>query len=79
MFFRSAFADHGTLGSPVSAGGGTAERTLFEIRQAGIDIDIDIDSLGAELQKQGAEAFEKSWADLLADIRQKSGALARSA
>jgi Rad3-related DNA helicase len=37
---------------------------------------IDLAGTAAALQKQGAEAFEKSWADMLADIRSKSGALA---
>ena len=65
-----AFADHGTLGSPVSAGGGTAERMLFEIRQAG----IDINALGADLQKQGAESFVKSWDELMQVIDTKAKA-----
>ncbi|NBQ14603.1 MAG: transaldolase, partial [Proteobacteria bacterium] len=37
---------------------------------------IDLAGTAAALQKQGAESFEKSWADMLADIRSKSGALA---
>ena len=62
-----AFADHGTLGGIVSAGGGTAERTLFEIDRAGVDVDV----LGAQLQAQGAAAFVKSWDELLAVIETK--------
>jgi transaldolase len=62
-----AFADHGTLGGIVSAGGGTAERTLFEIARAGVDVDV----LGAQLQSQGAAAFVKSWDELLAVIESK--------
>ena len=63
-----AFADHGGLGGVVSAGGGAAERTLFEISRAG----VDIDALGADLQQQGAESFVKSWDELLAVIDAKA-------
>jgi transaldolase len=63
-----AFADHGTLGGVLSAGGGTAERTLFEITRAGVDIDL----LGSQLQSQGAAAFVKSWDELLRVIDAKA-------
>jgi transaldolase len=63
-----AFADHGTLGPPLSAGGGTSDRTLEEISRAG----IDLAALGAELQKQGADAFVKSWDELMAVIDAKA-------
>ena len=63
-----AFADHGTLGGVLSAGGGTAERTLFEITRAGVDIDL----LGSQLQSQGATAFVKSWDELLRVIDAKA-------
>jgi transaldolase len=63
-----AFADHGTLGAPLSAGGGTSGRTLFEVERAG----IDLAALGAELQRQGADAFVKSWDELMAVIDAKA-------
>ncbi|NBW85371.1 MAG: transaldolase [Planctomycetia bacterium] len=66
-----AFADHGTLAGAISAGGGTAERTLFAISRAG----IDIEALGAKLQKDGADAFVKSWQELLDVIEKKSHAV----
>ena len=66
-----AFADHGALAGVVSPGGGTAERTLFAIGRAG----IDIDALGAKLQKDGADAFVKSWQELLDVIEKKSHAV----
>lgn len=66
-----AFADHGVLGGIVSAGGGDAEATLFSIRRAG----IDLESLGAKLQKDGADAFVKSWNELLDVITKKSQAV----
>jgi transaldolase len=67
-----AFADHGTLADSLSSGGGQAERVLLEIGRAG----IDLASLGDTLQSQGAEAFVKSWDELLAVIEEKSRALA---
>ena len=67
-----AFADHGTLGPPLSAGGGTADRTLFEISRAG----IDLAALGDELQSQGAAAFVKSWDELMQVIDAKAGTAA---
>ena len=63
-----AFADHGTLGGVVSAGGGLAERTLFEIARAGVDVHV----LGEQLQSQGAAAFVKSWDELLQVIDAKA-------
>jgi len=63
-----AFADHGTLGGTLSAGGGMAERTLYEIERAG----VDVTTLGDQLQSQGAAAFVKSWDDLLTVIEAKA-------
>jgi transaldolase len=62
-----AFADHGAIVGTISAGGGTAETTLAEIGRAG----IDLTALGEKLQRDGAEAFVKSWKELLQVIEQK--------
>jgi transaldolase len=59
-----AFADHGTLGELMSADGGDAEATLARFAQAG----INPDQLAADLQREGAESFVKSWTELLATI-----------
>ena len=67
-----AFADHGVLSGIVSAGGGNAEETLFGVSRAG----IDIEALGAKLQKDGADAFVKSWNELLEVIGKKSQTVA---
>ena len=67
-----AFADHGTTGALLSAGGGTADTTLAAIRRAG----VDVEALGAKLQRDGAEAFVKSWKELLDVIERKSLAVA---
>jgi transaldolase len=66
-----AFADHGSLSGIVSAGGGSAEETLFAISRAG----IDIAALGGKLQKDGADSFVKSWNELLEVIVKKSQAV----
>lgn len=62
------FADHGDIGKFMPAGGGDAEKVLAKFAQAG----IHSDQLAADLQREGAEAFVKSWKDLLACIRSKS-------
>jgi transaldolase len=72
-----AFADHGKVDGPLPVDGGYAEAVLDEFRREG----IDDDALAARLQREGVEAFGKSWSDLLARIREKSVqvATARSA
>jgi len=61
------------LEGPLGAGKSAFARAFWpDAKAAG----IDLAGTAAALQKQGAEAFEKSWADMLADIRSKSGALA---
>jgi transaldolase len=55
--------------------GGNAEEVLDRIRQAG----IDVDALAADLQREGAAAFVKSWDELLASIAERSESLRHSA
>ena len=52
-----AFADHGEVGDPLPADGGDAEEVLDARREAG----IDTDALAEQLQREGADAFVKSW------------------
>ena len=66
-----AFAAHGRLSGPMDADGGDAERTLAEFARAG----IDVDALATQLQREGADAFVKSWKQLLDRIERKSRAL----
>jgi transaldolase len=66
-----AFADHGRVGDLLPPDGGDCEEVLGRFRRAG----IDIDALAAQLQREGAEAFDKSWKDLLECIASKSEAL----
>jgi transaldolase len=67
-----AFADHGTVGDPLPEDGGDAD----EVMQAHRDVGLDTDELAVRLQKEGAEAFVKSWTDLLETIRSESARLA---
>ncbi len=67
-----AFADHGSVGDPLPADGGDADEVLAEFRSAG----VDTDELAARLQREGAEAFNKSWNDLLESIESESRRLA---
>lgn len=67
-----AFADHGQIEHVMATDGGDAEATLQRIAAAG----IDIDAVAAQLQRDGAQAFVKSWQQLLQRIADKAQALA---
>src|SRR5262245_38992774 len=62
-----AFAEHGELGDNLSANGGKAEDTLVHFARSG----IDIDTIGDQLQEKRANAFVKSWSDLMEVISSK--------
>jgi len=70
-----AFADHGKLKGVMPLDGGDAEEVLAQFARLG----IDDAALAAELQREGAEAFDKSWRDLLELIASKSAALEKMA
>ena len=59
-----AFADHGEVGDPMPEDGGDADEVLGRFAEAG----VDVDELADRLQVEGAEAFVKSWKDLLDSI-----------
>jgi transaldolase len=69
-----AFADHGELRSVMAEDGGDAESVIAEFGRAG----VDVAALADDLQREGAEAFVKSWKALLERIAAKSEALAPS-
>jgi transaldolase len=66
-----AFGAHGSVGELLPADGGDAEDVLDRIGTAG----VDIDALAATLQTEGADAFVKSWDDLLGCIDAKADQL----
>ena len=66
-----AFANHGAPGEPLPLDGGDAEKVIAAFAKAG----IDDDELAADLRREGAESFVKSWKDLLDRIRSKHTAL----
>ncbi len=70
-----AFADHGEVGGVLPVDGGDAESVIAAFVKAG----IDDEKLAADLQREGADSFVKSWKDLLDCIETKSAALAGAA
>jgi transaldolase len=67
-----AFADHGTVPEPLPADGGDSIETLKAFNDAG----IDTDALARKLQRDGAEAFSKSWHEMLDTISSEREKLA---
>jgi transaldolase len=70
-----ALATHTDLGELLPADGGNCEEVLAQLGAAG----VDVEALAAKLQDQGAEAFVKSWEDLMAVISSKSASLGKQA
>jgi transaldolase len=67
-----AFADHGEVGEPLPRDGGDGEEVVAKFTEAG----VDLDELAARLQKEGADAFVKSWDDLIGSIASEAERLA---
>ena len=67
-------ADHGEIGAMLPHDGGDAERELAEFTKAG----VNLDALADQLQREGADAFVKSWDDLMAQIAAKSEMLKKA-
>ncbi|HEY2628181.1 MAG TPA: transaldolase [Usitatibacter sp.] len=63
-----AFSDHGQVKDAMDPAGGDAEAVLAQFAQQG----IDDQALAADLQREGTEAFAKSWGVLMARIAAKS-------
>jgi transaldolase len=68
-----AFADHGKLGPMMPVDGGDAEGVIEAFRDEG----VDVDALAARLQREGADAFSKSWNTLLSRIEDKRAQIPR--
>lgn len=69
-----AFAEHGEIKSALSGGNENAEETLALFSRSG----IDLRELGAQLQDEGANAFVKSWGDLMDVIASKCSELKKT-
>jgi transaldolase len=67
-----AFADHGNVRGTLAGDGVEAASTLAQFAQAG----VTVDTIARELQDEGAQAFVKSWTELLRRIADKRKALA---
>ena len=68
-----AFADHGRVDSVLPVDGGDAEEMLVRFTKAG----VDSAALAAELQREGALSFDKSWKELLDSIASKCDTLGK--
>jgi transaldolase len=67
-----AFGDHGRVDGILSADTSRADAVVAEFLGAG----VDLDALAVRLQVEAAEAFERSWHELLGNIELKSAILA---
>ena len=63
-----AFADHGAVNDVLPIDGGDAEEILARFTKIG----VDNAALSAQLQKEGAQSFSKSWNELMDSIASKS-------
>src|SRR5919201_220026 len=64
-----AYGDHGDLGNLMPADGGNADEVIQRFRD---EDGVDVKALAEQLQAEGAEAFDKSWNELMAGIEEKS-------
>jgi transaldolase len=62
-----AFAERGKVGTTMPRDGGDCEQTIEQIRRQG----VDIEALADKLQKDGGDAFAKSWHELLGGLEEK--------
>jgi len=64
-----AFADHGEVKGAMPLDGGDAEAVLADFAAAG----VNVQTLAADLQREGTAAFAKSWNELMLRIAAKRG------
>jgi len=70
-----AFADHGKVGNAIAADGGDSDAVLAQFTRAG----VDLAALAEKLQRDGADAFVKSWDNLMSVIGSKATELKKAA
>jgi transaldolase len=63
-----AFFEHGEVGQEMPPDGGDCDAVLAQFAAAG----VDVGALAAQLQEEGAAAFDSSWKDLLTHIDQQA-------
>ena len=69
-----AFADHGKVNDVLPVDGGDAEEILARFAKVG----VDNAALAAQLQREGAQSFDKSWNELMDSIASKSNVLGKT-
>ncbi len=69
-----AFAEHGRVKELLPADGGDAEDMLAAFAYEG----VNDEQLAADLQREGTQAFTKSWQDLLDCLAEKGGVLGQT-
>jgi transaldolase len=69
-----AFADHGNVNDVLPVDGGDAEEILAGFTRVGVDNAV----LAAQLQREGAQSFDKSWNELMDSIASKGKALGKA-
>jgi transaldolase len=69
-----AFAEHGEVKGVLPADGGDAEKMLARFAKVG----VDNAALAAQLQREGAQSFDKSWNELMDSIASKSNAVGKT-
>ena len=67
-----AFADHGKIAGMMAADGANSAQTLASFAEIG----VDHRELAEQLQREGAETFDKAWKGVLASIASKLARLA---
>jgi transaldolase len=70
-----AFAEHGEVKGVLPADGGDAEKMLARFAKVG----VDNAALAAQLQREGAQSFDRSWNELMDSIASKSNAVGKTA
>jgi len=69
-----AFADHGKVNDVLPIDGGDAEEILAGFAKVG----VEDAALAAQLQREGAQSFGKSWSELMDSIASKSNGLGKA-
>jgi transaldolase len=70
-----AFAEHGEVNGALPLDGGDSNAVIAQFAALG----VEVESLAAKLQYDGAASFVASWNELMAVIDSKSAALQKAA